>query len=869
MILRYPEYPSVLYITNNLGFRLKVLELNKDLLVQELKPGFTVERQLINNDSVIVNRQPTLHKLSMMCHKVKVHDNKTVGLNPCVCPPYNADFDGDEMNIHVLQETIAEVESRYLMGVQNNIISSKNGKPCIGAIKDVLIGLYLITSSDKNFSWDQLSYILTGIDITNLKVYSNLSKNITGKQIISLIFPEDFEFYHQSNNQEILIEKGELKYGVFDKNIISVNGILLERFCKKYPNKIGSNLINDFIKLSLNFLKIFGLTYSYKDNIITNESKLEIEKITKDYSLKLKNLSSVKQTMQVTISKQKLLNQLRDSAGKITLSQASNTDLNPVLLMSKAGSSGTELNFIQVNANLGLQTYSDKRNVNAYGDYRTYALEIPDILQKNQYIKSSYSKGLNSYEFFEQACAAREAEIDVYVKTSSSGYLQRRLINCMNDIYIDPKGVVRDSYDKIVQFICGGNNIDFRKISKSKPFIDLDLLGILQIKNIESSKISETLHQEFIDKLSTKLKLLPNILVKGISAFCLTYQYTPQDVNILEDKIIQEIKYYQYDAFQPLGIVSAQSIGEPATQMTLKSIHVSGIAELRLNSGLERLIELLNATHKIKTPYMTFYLKSKQLSKKNQVLSKIANIIIPEICDIIIDLENLFITIIFKENKFNITYNLVYNTIKSKITGIDLTELTDSKIRVTPKVLSYYELNKVYTSLNKLKLSGISKLQNIIVGKTKLGYKITTQGSNLKQTHLLFGQDSSLEFESNDIYQIYSIYGLETARYYLVKQIYSVMKRQGLDVSITHLELVADTMTLYGLISPIGRTGVIKYKKSTIAKAAFETAGSFIIDASLKHQVDHLKGVFENSLLGKNINLGTERINLKYDRKTD
>lgn len=844
LILSYPIYPCVLYIINEYNTRLKILEINKQILCEQLKPGYKVERQLIDEDYVLVNRQPTLHKLSIQAHKIKVSNQKTIGLHPCACTPYNADFDGDEMNIHVPQDPIAETEAILLMSVEKNILAPRNGKPAMGALADVLSGAYLL-STDQKFSKSEVSYITQNLNI-KLPDFENV---ISGKDILSTLFEKDFDFIIKHKNNELIIEKGKILTGRLDKSFIGPSGSLFDRYAKRYGQDKTAKLLDNLTLLSLNLFKIYGLTYSFEDNQIDDNLKNKINALIKETEMKLSNTDK--------ITKQKLLNELRDEAGKL----ATLRKQNPVLIMAKAGSAGSQLNYIQVTATVGLQSFSDKRNTNAYGKDKAYPLEINNLLEKNNYIKSNYSQGLNSFEFFEQACAARDSEIDVYIKTATSGYLQRRLINCLNDVFVSTDNSVLDSYNKIIQFKCGSDDLDFRKIDKTNPIVDLDLLGILPSNKLNNKEISKQQIEEFVSRFSEKLKQLPIMFLQGIAHFCIMYNYTSQDIIDIEDKIINLPSKYSYDSFEPIGIVAAQSIGEPATQMTLKSKHVSGIAELRLTTGLERLIELLNATQNLKTPSMTFLVKDP--TKKEEVVNKIVMFTISNLYNLFVKLDEFTITLEEKEKiKPNLTE--VYNLIKSKINNIKLSEI-DSKIIITSKVQTYHQLYKIYNSLCNLKVYGITRLENVIITKLSSGYKIVTQGSNLKEAKMVFDGCPYVDYESNDVDEILSIFGLETARFYLVKEILNVLKKQGLDVSITHIELVADLMTVTGKMLPMGRTGVIKYKQSTIAKAAFETAISFIMDASLKGQTDKLQGVFENALLGKNVNIGTERIKLRFN----
>ena len=215
------KYPGANYIVRSDGKKKKITEETQEQLIEEVCPGYFVERHLIDGDIALFNRQPSLHRMSMMSHKVRVLSGRTFRLNPAVCHPYNADFDGDEMNIHIPQTEEARAEAEILMEVQTQLISPRYGLSVIGCIQDAISGNYLLTKC-KEMKREEAIDLLCSIGVED---FSNVpsKETITGKELFSTLLPEDFNFKGTSKSldddgsNEVIIEKGKLKKGIMDK----------------------------------------------------------------------------------------------------------------------------------------------------------------------------------------------------------------------------------------------------------------------------------------------------------------------------------------------------------------------------------------------------------------------------------------------------------------------------------------------------------------------------------------------------------------------------------------------------------------------------------------------------------------------------
>jgi len=275
-VRRGTEHPGANYVRRPDGKKLKITEKNRETLASELDVGWKVERHLRDGDIVLFNRQPSLHRLSIMAHYVKVMPGKTFRLNPAVCPPYNADFDGDEMNLHVLQTEEARAEAKILMEVQENIISPRFGRPIIGGLHDHITGMFMLTHGEKRFRKEEVLEFLRGIDFEDLPAPAGYDENgepfWTGKQIFSMLLPADLNMRFRAKFCEkcyergerckeercerdafVVIENGQLLHGVIDdKAIGAFKGEIIDEIYRKKGASAAKEFINKFTKLAIN-----------------------------------------------------------------------------------------------------------------------------------------------------------------------------------------------------------------------------------------------------------------------------------------------------------------------------------------------------------------------------------------------------------------------------------------------------------------------------------------------------------------------------------------------------------------------------------------------------------------------------------------
>jgi len=312
------------------------------------------------------------------------------------------------------------------------------------------------------------------------------------------------------------------------------------------------------------------------------------------------------------------------------------------------------------------------------------------------------------------------------------------------------------------------------------------------------------------------------------------------------------------------GIVAAQSIGEPGTQMTMRTFHYAGVAEIDVTLGLPRLIEILDVRKNPSTPLMTIRLTeeyAKDRNKAREVANRIEATYILDIADVSTDIRNLVI-IVNPDERAMKRKGLTVEEIKKKIEKSLKTEVVeeDGKLIVKSEP-SYKALMDMFERLKKLILAGIKEIRRVIIRKEGDEYILYTEGSNLKKVMKIKGVDFT-RTTTNNIYEIYEVLGIEAARNAVINEAISTLEEQGLEVDVRHIMLVADAMTADGELKQIGRHGVAGEKQSILARAAFEMTVNNLLDAAVRGDRDRLSGVTENIIVGQPIKLGTGDVEL-------
>jgi len=456
LIKQGDKYPGANYVIRPDGRRKKITEELKEELIAEIKPGYKVERHLRDGDVVLFNRHPTLHKQGLMAHFVKVLPYRTFRLHPAAAFPYNADFDGDEMNIHSPQNEEALAESRVLLNINNNIISSKNNSNLCGTIGDAITGAFILGKESLNKAdADQLLYS-AGI------INSAKSKSIQGKDVFAQVIPKGSSI---KVPDEI---NGSNSFGVEE-------GKMVKTIDEEFGREAAVDSIIKAFTLGTTHLSRKGYTLALQDlnvsekvrkitaDIVSEAERKTQEIIRKTDSGELEIIpgKTIEETRETRILQ--LLNDVRSEIAKV-VSENFPADANlSKMITSKAG--GSMLNVTQIGCCVGQQSLWNKRISLGYTDRTLSFFKKGDLgPDARGFIKSSFFKGLTPTEFFFGAITGRDALMDLALRTPKSGYLYRRLVSALQDLKVEYDGTVRDASENIIEFAYGDDGKDVAKL---------------------------------------------------------------------------------------------------------------------------------------------------------------------------------------------------------------------------------------------------------------------------------------------------------------------------------------------------------------------------------------------------------------------
>ncbi|XP_050530949.1 DNA-directed RNA polymerase II subunit RPB1-like isoform X3 [Daktulosphaira vitifoliae] len=500
------QYPGAKYIIRDNEERID-LRFHPRPSDIHLQCGYKVERHIRDGDLVIFNRQPTLHKMSMMGHHVRVLPWSTFRMNLSCTSPYNADFDGDEMNLHVPQsmETRAEVENIHITSRQ--IITPQSNKPVMGIVQDTLTAIRKMTKRDVFLEKEQMMNLLMHLPIWDGKMPTPCilkpKPMWTGKQLFSLIIPgnvnlirthsthpddEDSSPYKwiSPGDTKVMVEHGELVMGILCKRTLGTSAGSLLHICML---ELGHEVCGEFygnIQTVVNSWLLYeGHSIGIGDTIADPQTYLEIQKaikkakedvirvIQKAHNMNLESTpgNTLRQTFENHVNR--ILNDARDKTGGSA--KKSLTEYNNLKAMVVAGSKGSNINISQVIACVGQQNVEGKRIPFGFRK-RTLPHFIKDDYgpESRGFVENSYLAGLTPSEFFFHAMGGREGLIDTAVKTAETGYIQRRLMKAMESVMVHYDGTVRNSIGQLIQLRYGedglcGEAVEFQSIATIEP----------------------------------------------------------------------------------------------------------------------------------------------------------------------------------------------------------------------------------------------------------------------------------------------------------------------------------------------------------------------------------------------------------------
>ncbi|ORD93486.1 RPB1 [Enterospora canceri] len=990
-------YPGANYVVRSDGQRIDLKFNRFDLRVER---GFVVERHMVDNDVVLFNRQPSLHKMSMMGHRAKVMGNKTFRLNLSVTTPYNADFDGDEMNLHMPQSYNSRSELENLAAVHQNIISPQSNKPVIGIVQDTLVGVWLITLKSVFFNRREAFSLLYAVEVAperltrlirNPSIRSGGHSFWTGIQLFSAILPETASF----EGSGVKIENGLLIKGVLNKKVCGATaGGLIHVICNDLSSRAAAVFINNVQRLIKHFMfHISSFSIGVGDTIVDGEMLHECDETIKQAVSKVDALigdaknglleklpgMDIGSTFESKVNL--ILNRARDYEGEISLTNNMNA-------MIQSGSKGSKINIAQMSACVGQQNVDGKRIPFGF-EKRTlpHYQKFDYSAESRGFISNSYLVGMTPQEFFFHAMGGREGLIDTAIKTAETGYLQRRLVKAMEDAVVREDATVRNGLGKIYQFKYGEDGFDAKcleKIDIEKPtrrshyvdmFVDREY-GIergeisgeiyemlrndmdLQRRLDEEYEYLEKTHLENKDaaglvsyatpanirriiqknrtrnKGADELDLSPYIVLEEVERICgLTqnkmWTYYAKSILCIKQCILSltkhefmqiikeiEIKFRNaaVSANEMVGTLAAQSVGEPATQMTLNTFHLAGVAST-ITMGVPRLNEIINTAKTIRTPAMHVRLRRSSLEEARKMRNAIEYVKIKDIYSsarVVYD-PDVFRTLVaedaqlvsdyfempddvnfdqcsqfvmrFEFNRYElvsrgISLDYVISCIERhlKADGLGIQTVTDDKAVVRIRLVLETDESTPFVSdgalsayqhcidgLLDLSIQGLAGVKKAHLVETDSSWSLQTDGISFRKILGLPNVDAS-STTVNDFYVVYETLGVEAVRETILNELCLVIEGNGSYVNQRHLGLLSDVMTLCGYPAGITRHGVNReVKAGALKRASFEETVDILLEAAASAETNPSHGITENIMMGQLAPLGTGNVELLLD----
>jgi DNA-directed RNA polymerase subunit A" len=370
---------------------------------------------------------------------------------------------------------------------------------------------------------------------------------------------------------------------------------------------------------------------------------------------------------------------------------------------------------------------------------------------------------------------------------------------------------------------------------------------------------------------------LPHAVVWDALQKILTFKSkkaSPEQITKVAEHLVRQYRSHKIDPTEAAGILGAQSIGEPGTQMTMRTFHYAGVAEINVTLGLPRLIEVVDARRVPSTPMMQVYLEQ-EVRQDPETVQRIAAEIettnLLDIADVDTDLGAFQVVVTLDEKKMK-RKSLNVEDVAEKLTKLknaDVATTPDGKIVLRPgegEERPYKTLQNIAAEAKKMQIKGITDIKRVVIRRETEGYVIYTEGSNLAKVMKIDGVDTT-RTTTNNFREIYEVLGVEASRTAIMNEAYKTLSEQGLMVDIRHLMLVSDVMTSDGNIRAIGRHGISGQKSSVLARAAFEITVNHLLEAGMIGEIDPLEGVAENIIVGQPVSLGTGAVTLQMKPK--
>jgi DNA-directed RNA polymerase, beta'' subunit/160 kD subunit len=481
------EHCGANYVFQPNGQRRKITEENQEELAEEMsaEAGWKVERHLQDGDTVLFNRQPSLHRLSILAHEIKVLPYRTFRINPNVCAPYNADFDGDEMNLHVPQTEEARAEAEELLKVQEHVKMPKTGGPIVGMLQDYVSGLYLLTQEGVELSREQAFNLLAEAGEHEAELPDG--DTVTGRELVSLFVPDDIDITINENEpDEVRIEDGQLVDGQLDDDALSdYGGEIIQQLKIHYGSDKVAEFLNRVSRIGAIYLSRRGFSISIDDLEIPDGSTDEIHGLIDGAVEDANEVLDQYETDELEAITGKTLEETRE----IRVTQALNnifTEVGDIIsenvdsessayIMADSGARGSMQNVTTMAGLMGQESVRDQRVNRGYKERTTSHFKRGEVSPESKgFVANSIMEGFDPLDMFFEQMSQRKALMDKSLRTKTSGYMYRRVSNSLQDLTVDYDQTVRNAEGEIVQFRAGEDGVDPQKSDRGKVSTKLD-----------------------------------------------------------------------------------------------------------------------------------------------------------------------------------------------------------------------------------------------------------------------------------------------------------------------------------------------------------------------------------------------------------
>lgn len=770
-------------------------------MVERVKPEvWDILEEVIKEHPVLLNRAPTLHRLGIQAFEPVLVQGRALKIHPLVCTAYNADFDGDQMAVHVPLSVEAQAEARFLMLSANNILAPKDGRPVVSPTQDMVMGVYYLTihipgakgegkifrDQDEMITAYQLGEVSLQAkvkvrvtkDINGVKK-SRIVENTVGRFIFNQSIPQDLGFVERNTEDDLF--KLELDPRDKEGNMIPVDKSLLGKIVDKCYRVHG----NTNTAIVLDEIKRLGFYYSTKGAVTIGIFDMEIPPQKKELlSIADERVDKIeKMYRRGLISNEERYEQVietwKNTTDEVTKALMDNLDrLNPVYMMANSGARGSVNQIKQLCGMRGLMADTSGR-----------IIEIP--------IKANFREGLNVLEFFTSTHGARKGLADTALRTADSGYLTRRLVDVSQDVIVREEDCGTEE-GLLISEIKDGNEI-IEKLSDR-------LLGRFANEDVRHPETGEVIvhRNEMITEsiasaiIKAGIKKVPirSVLTcrsrYGVCAKCYGMNLATGD---------------QVHIGESVGIIAAQSIGEPGTQLTMRTFHTGGVAGDDITQGLPRVEELFEAR------------KPKGLA----IISEISGTVK------IIDQRKKKDVVILAEDGDSRTYAIPYGS-RLRVADGDFIEAGDE---ITEGSVNPHDI---------LKIKGVSGVQSYLLAEVQRVYRL--QGVDIADKHI-------------------EVIVRQMLRKVKIEEPGDTDLLPGGLFDIFKFEEENERVRAEGGEMATGKRVLLGITKASLATDSFLSAASFqettrvLTEAAIKGKVDPLVGLKENVIIGKLIPAGT------------